>query len=422
MQELNFFKPEDNSKLADLIKNCPKKPDLTNKEHANWVKNASNTIFSICVNLENAENFEKEIFQSENKFPALFLLSLKNVISKFYTLLIKEPVKVSIVFAVYKENHRMLEKSEHPHGEDFITRKVKQLQWLFNEKTNIDWELLIVDDGCPENSGKIAEEIIKKKALPNVKVLYLQDAIDKKLTVTIPMTKTSDSQKGGSIAYGMWQAAQEKTNKRHIIIFTDADLSTHLGQTGLLLHPIIHKGKKSAIASRRENHSVTIKQGGRNNRGKLFIYLWKRMIPNLNYIIDTQCGFKAFESDVVNEIIEDLIEKKFAFDIELLLKTELLQSKSIEKVAVAWIDSEAASTTTDIQPYLPMLKSITFMQKKYLSANEKSQSYVQFIQSLNEEQFLYLLDHIPEEITNKEPIEFNEFDRVSAAQFQNILK
>jgi hypothetical protein len=422
MIEFQWTNTSDDKSFQDLIQSCPNTPDLTNEKHADWVENASNTLVYICKNKETALKLEDAIFNSSIKLPALLLLALKNATSRFYCLDIKKPLKISIVFAIYKENHRMLEKSQHPYGEDFITRKVNQMQWLFKDMNHIEWKLIIVDDGCPENSGKIAEEIISRKKLPNVQVLYLQNAIDQKLALTKPMQSTNDSQKGGSIAYGMWYASQQKTNKKHIILFTDADLSTHLGQTGLLLHPIIKNGKKSAIASRREKKSVTIKQGGRNNRGKLFIYLWKRMIPNLNYVIDTQCGFKAFESTSIREIIEDLIEKKFAFDIELLLKTELLEPHSIEKVAVAWIDSEAASTTTDIQPYLPMLKSITMMQKKYLKPNENALAFADFIQSLDEEKFHELLDHIPEEITKREPIEFNDYHDISADDLKIILE
>ncbi len=369
MQEFKSLNKTNNNYLQSIISTCPTKPDLTNIEHSEWVEKTSDELIRINKNQEKAKQLEDEIFSRNIQLPALFLLALKNCISRLYVLSLKSKIKVSVVFAIYKEHERMLTKAEHPFGEDFIARKINQMEWLFNSKTQIDWELIIVDDGCPENSGKKAEEIISKKKLSNVQVLYLQDAIDKKLKVSSPMLTTADSQKGGSIAYGMWYAAQEKTKTPHIIIFTDADLSTHLGQTGLLLKPIIKNGKRSAIASRREKQSVTIKQGGRNNRGKLFIYLWKRLIPNINYIIDTQCGFKAFDKDTVVDIIDDLIEKKFAFDIELLLKTELLEHQSIEKVAIAWIDSEAASTTTDIQPYLPMLKAITFMREKYLAPN-----------------------------------------------------
>ena len=52
--------------------------------------------------------------------------------------------------------------------------------------------------------------------------------------------------------------------------------------------------------------SVVVKQGHRNTRGKLFIYLWKGMIAPLAGIIDTQCGFKGFSAETVREITDGL--------------------------------------------------------------------------------------------------------------------
>ena len=115
-------------------------------------------------------------------------------------------------------------------------------------------------------------------------------------------------------------------------------------------------------------------------------------------IIDTQCGFKAFDAHALPNILEDLIEMKFAFDIELLLKTALIRERGITKVGIAWIDSEEASTTTDIQPYLPMLKSIAKMYRKYFKADPTRDSFANFIESLSEEEFKKLLDDIPEGI------------------------
>ena len=89
------------------------------------------------------------------------------------------------------------------------------------------------------------------------------------------------------------------------------------------------------------------------------------MIPSLQGIIDTQCGFKAFKADLIPHIVENMIESKFAFDIELLLRSLLIRENSVQKIPIAWIDSEAASTTTDLQPYLAMLKAISAMGKKY---------------------------------------------------------
>ncbi len=406
--------------ISEIFINCPDIPDLTNTKHLELIINNVEKVLELCNNREELEQIENTFIAGG--YSAFILLSIKIAISKLIIADITNDLLVSVVFAVYKENNRIKTQQEHPHGEDFLIRKINQLNYLFKGKDNIKWELLIVDDGCPNHSGKIAQDIINKQYTGNnVKVLFLQEAIDKQLSVIQGLSSTSDSQKGGSIAYGMWHAAKNTNHNNHIIIFTDADLSTHLGQIGLLLEPLLYNKKSVAIGSRREHKSVVIKQGVRNNRGKLFIYLWKRMIPDLHYITDTQCGFKAFRKDIVLQIIEDLIEKKFAFDIELLLKTELIKRDSIAKVPVAWIDSEAASTTTDLQPYLTMLKSIAGMYKKYLPYNKTSESFADFILSINENDFNKLVENIPAEIKTKEATEFADYDKVSVADLQAII-
>jgi hypothetical protein len=217
----------------------------------------------------------------------------------------------------------------------------------------------------------------------------------------------------------MWDAVQRERVGNHIVTYTDADLSTHLGQLMLLVDPLLNRDKIVAIGSRREPTSVVIKKGARNDRGKLFIYLWKRLIPNLGNIIDTQCGFKAFRAEIIPEIIDGLIEKKFAFDIELLLRAELLKQGAITKVAVAWIDSEEASTTTDLQPYLPMLKSIVQMYRQYFPEDQLSNEFAQYIASLTEEEFNILLENIPQSITKREPDEFTAYDKVRVTDLTN---
>ncbi len=209
----------------------------------------------------------------------------------------------------------------------------------------------------------------------------------------------------------MYHIARQK-KENHVVLYTDADLSTHLGQAGLLTKPILEDGCLAAIGSRRKKHSVVIKQGQRNDRGKLFIYSWKRMLPELGYITDTQCGFKAFDGKIVRDIVMQTYEKKFAFDIELLLKTEIIRNNSIHKTPIAWIDSEAESTTTDLQPYLPMLKSISQMYKKYGSRNDLSDEFSNFYDNLTKDEWRSILNNIPEEIVSRNPEEFSSYDKI----------
>jgi len=399
-----------------IIALCPKFVDLTNAGHLELIEKIVDQLLNEFNTLQKIEKIEKDLIHRNDTSLIFILLALKIAKSKIIISDIIEPVTISIVFAVYKEHNRIKKNNEHPHGEDFLRRKVSQLEWLFKDHPNFKWELIVVDDGCPENSGTIAQDIVdKNRLIDKVKVLFLKDAIDQNLPITKSISSTGDSQKGGAIIYGMWYASQQKKGENHILIYTDADLSTHLGQTGLLIEPILKQKKSVAIGSRREKNSIVVKKATRNDRGKLFIYLWKRLIPNLREIIDTQCGYKAFKNEIIIKILDNLIENKFAFDIELLLKAELAEHDSIAKVAIAWIDSEEASTTTDLQPYLPMLKSIAKMYKKYLPLNRTSSDFATFISKLNEDEFSNILNNIPEGILKREPYEYTEYNEISVS-------
>ena len=405
--------------INSLIADGPTEFDLTDDQHGEAVIDGANLLLEKEIGIQDILDLEEQYLSDSRDSLTFILLILKIVRAR---LLIRDntaPLKVSVVFAVYKEHNRIRSKSEHPHGENFLVKKVEQLKWLFEENDHVDWELIVVDDGCPEKSGEIAKEIIAKNNLQSyARVLFLSDAIEQGIGTAKTLASTRDSQKGGSIVYGMWEAVQRKGKEDHIVAFTDADLSTHLGQLGLLMDPILESEKLAAIGSRREKDSVVIKQGARNNRGKLFIYLWKRLIPNLGEIIDTQCGFKAFSATILHKILNDLIEKKFAFDIELLLRTALIRSDAIEKIGIAWIDSEEASTTTDLQPYLPMLKSIVAMYRKYFDTDLEREEFANYIERLDEDEFMELLERIPHDILIREPYEFTDFDEVKVSDLQ----
>ena len=140
----------------------------------------------------------------------------------------------------------------------------------------------------------------------------------------------------------------------------------------------------------------------------------------LSPIVDTQCGFKAFRADVAKGIVVDPVEKRFAFDIELLLRTVLARPASIERVPIAWIDSEAASTTKELQPYLAMLQSIVRIAKRYLPERALAADFAELVESLDEASWNRVSSQVPWEIAEREPLVFEEFDAVTAERLRDI--
>lgn len=316
------------------------------------------------------------------------------------------PGHVSIVIPLYAEHRRLLAPEEDPLGEDFLAHKLAQLEWLFRGAPHLGFDLWLVDDGCPHGSGHLAcERLARNHPHAPARVLFLDDAIRARRDSVRGLRSTEESCKGGAVLHGMWEAAR-LPHPRHVIAYTDADLSTHLGQLGLLLEPIWRRGRDVAIGSRRERRSFAVKSGCRSDRGLLFIYLWKRLLPELGALVDTQCGFKAFRADRVPFLVERTGERGFAFDIELLLRAEQVRPRSIETVPVAWIDSEGASTTRVLRPYLAMLRSVVRLYRASGVRDPDRERLARAIEALDEPGWERLVRNVPSEIAGTDPARF----------------
>jgi hypothetical protein len=416
---------------AGLLEAAPLQLDLTDEAQQDRLLEAGEGLLARCREPGSLEALESQLLDEREAWPLVAHVAVKLARSKRLLEEIDEPCHLSLVVALYGEHNRIRPRSEHPHGENFLTRKLAELSWLFDGHPGITWDLLLVDDGCPDRSGEVAREILRAHhPKAPAEVVFLADAIAAGEAGAAPLGSTDESRKGGSVEYGMWRAissprAAVVPTTRHVLAFTDADLSTHLGQLGLLLHPIVRGGQRAAIASRRDPRSVVVKAGARNYRGLLFIYLWKRLLPQLAAVVDTQCGFKAFRADLAREILEGCIEKGFAFDIELLLRTELASPGATAVVPVAWIDSEAASTTTELQPYLPMLRSIVQIYRRYVAeqaGDAESQAFAEAIESLDEAGWQRCVERLGTSLSGSDPAGYDSFRPFGADELREAAR
>lgn len=404
------------SRIEEFISLFPSQTNL--KDHALFRKiefEAQN------LNQTELENLDLMLAESPSTtFSAV--LAVKLAKSKAVINRLDKAIHITFLFAIYKETDRLSFSYESPLGEDCLNEKIRQIEWLVSESSKVTWDLLIVDDGCPDGSGLKAQEIANKSVYRDqIKVLFLQKAIDSHSPLVGQLKSSANSQKGGSILYGLRYAAALK-RKNNIILYTDADLSSHLGMSGLLIDPIVHQNKSLAIGSRREKTCYTERSEFRDNRGKLFIYLRRRLLHPINYISDEQCGFKAFNALFLEHFLDDVLETKFSFDVELLLRTELKEPHSIAQIPIAWFDSDEASTTKDLEPYVPMLNRMVDFYEHYLPRHPESEDFKSFIQNLTEDSWDRLINTIPTAIKTWNPIEDIQFNNVGTDQLKRDEK
>lgn len=185
------------------------------------------------------------------------------------------------------------------------------------EKQSFSWEVILVDDGSIDKTLKLLSEFAQRhKGFRLISIKH--------------------GGKFKAVAKGVGEA------KGEIILFSDFDQSTPIREFNKFL-PHFRKGADIVIGSRMGPETKRIAD-------RPFRYFRSRV---LNFIIqlflfrgigDTQCGFKAFKSEVGKQLFKDLKVTHLTkasggfmgpFDIELLFLARKLNYKIVE-VPVVW--------------------------------------------------------------------------------------
>lgn len=137
------------------------------------------------------------------------------------------------------------------------------------------FEIVVVDDGSTDGTARAVEVFARDR--PNVRLI-----------------KNDHRGKGYTVRTGMLAA------QGHIILFSDADLSTPIEDIEKLL-PWFERGYDIVIGSREGVGAQRIKEPFyRHLMGRVFNLIVKLL--TVRGIEDTQCGFKAFRDDVAQDI------------------------------------------------------------------------------------------------------------------------
>jgi dolichyl-phosphate beta-glucosyltransferase len=205
---------------------------------------------------------------------------------------------ISIIIPAYNEEKRL------PSTLDAV--------WEYISKNNWDFaEVIVVDDGSTDGTVSKAEG--RARVLRN----------------------PGNRGKGYSVRHGMLEAKGEWA------LFTDADLSSPIGELERLWKAAANENAQVAFGSRALDRSlVGVHQSRfREGMGRLFNVLM-RLETGLPFR-DSQCGFKLFETRAAQEIFKRQKLDGFGFDVEVLYIACHLGYRVLE-VPVKW--NNAAGT------------------------------------------------------------------------------
>lgn len=386
------------------------------------------SLYALAENLLALPDLEMDALKKvalDSTTPLEFKIAAKLVDSRQYMQTITKPVHLAVIFAMWGEQNRLHPKSDdNPHGEDSLRTKLAQLDWA-TQGTPVTWTLIAVDDGCPHNSGHIAQEIAATHPLgDHVKVLFLNDAVPTDSGPLTNLASANDSRKGGAIIYGCMAALDHYADA---IIYTDADNSVHLGQIGLLLRPNLEENYRMVLGNRKHPEAVLVKQEGRWGIGIKVLRHMQRMIGQAIFtrdIRDTQAAFKLYQSDLLTQIIAEPTIYDFSFDTDWILAA-IAMDEPFAKVPFAFIDSAAESASITQGP-MTTWETLLLGLRKAVAARGVSTNDA-MVRVLDEEIHDYrdlelLINHLPPELENATDAQLGDPDVMSPEALQKWIQ
>jgi len=210
----------------------------------------------------------------------------QEVIETFETA-IKEP-KITIIIPAYNE-------------EENIEKTIQQTENILKEITE-NYELIIVDDGSKDNTYQKALQTVSKK--PKRKVIKNGTNVGK--------------------GYAVKRASKHITG--NIVTIMDSDMEIDPKQLKQYIQ--ILKNCDICIASKRHPDSIYKAPIMRKILSIMFNKL-VRIMTGIKYV-DTQTGLKAIKTEPFKKIMNTILVKRYAYDVEMLAIAQLLNLKVVE--------------------------------------------------------------------------------------------
>lgn len=336
-------------------------------------------------------------------------------------------VHLSVVWAMYGETGRMAARTDHPHGEDFVRVKVRQLDWL-TDGLDVTWSIVAVDDGCPDVpcSAEAMAAIVAAEGHPagghrGITVLRLADVLAAGPSIGPAfdaLISPVQSRKGGSILAGMAHVVRVPVpGRRHVVAYTDADLSADLAQFGALVAPIVASPDAAPVVAALGQRyglpgAVLVKPDGpvseprsTGDKPDKVIVLFRHavraaLVPELAHVLDTQAGFKAFDAIALAPLLGRLSSFDETFDVELLiLVAQAYGAAALAVEPIVFTEDFAATNFPSVDPgarHLAMLRQVVAIYDRLVAptqpATGEAAALLALVRGLDLEAYVRLID------------------------------
>ena len=185
----------------------------------------------------------------------------------------------------------------------------------------IDWQLTIADNASTDETAAIGQALAEKYSQVNYFFI-------------------SQAGKGAAIVESWRRFAAD------IYCFMDADLATDLSALPLLIAGI-GDGHDIALGNRFDKKSQVTRSMSRWFFS--YGYAWAARLLLKTKIQDLPCGFKAINQKVKADILPQVINTKWFFDSELVIRAEKAGYK-IAAIPVNWRDPQVSTDKSRVNP------------------------------------------------------------------------
>ncbi|MDR0461426.1 MAG: glycosyltransferase family 2 protein [Nitrososphaerota archaeon] len=190
---------------------------------------------------------------------------------------------------------------------DIIEQTVEKISQTL-KTCGYTYEIIIAEDGSTDGTDRKAEELTH---LSYVRHLHS----DKRLGRGKALTNSFKQSNG------------------NILIYMDVDLATDLKYLKQLINAVTNEGYLLATGSRGLSQSNAKRTFTRSIASKVYNFMVRLFLQSK--IKDHQCGFKAFQRDILLSLLEDVTALHWFWDTEVLVRAQRKGYK-IKEFPVEW--------------------------------------------------------------------------------------